>query len=376
MKKHQMCTRCLMDTTVPDIHFDKNGMCNYCKKYKERIKKELHCNKKNGQEKFQKIIDKIKKDGKNKKYDCLIGLSGGVDSSYCAYIIKKIGLRPLAVHVDNGWNTEISVKNIKKIVKKLNIDLYNYRINWEEFKNLQLSFLKSSIANCEIPTDHAITSVRLYFAKKNRIKYIIGGGNIATEGMTIKSWGYDFKDWKLIKNIHKKFGKKPLKNFIHVSLINWFYYIFIKKIKIIPILNYLPYNKEGAENLLKEKFSWESYKEKHFESIYTRFFQAYILPTKFNIDKRKPHLSNLILSGQITRDAALEKISQNPYPSEKMRDDDKKYILKKLNLSEKEFQKIMNNPVKSFNDYPNNNFLFIKFNFFINLAKKIMSRNY
>lgn len=371
---YQICKRCIMDTSDPEIEFDEKGLCNHCKDYDKRIAKELHYDKA-GQEKLREIVNKIKKRGKNKKYDCLIGVSGGTDSTTVLYHLKKLGLRPLAVHLDNGWDSELSVKNIELVLKRLNIDLYTYVLDWEEFKDLQLSFLEASIANAEIPTDHAIVALLYRTAAQRGIKYIISGGNIATEAIMPESWMYDAKDWKIIKSIQKKFGEKKLKSFLHLNLFDCFYYTFIKRIKYIPILNYIRYDKKEAKAILEKELGWRDYGLKHYESIYTRFFQGYILPKKFGIDKRRAHLSTLICSGQITREEALEEMKENPYPDERIMKEDREYVIKKLGLSEEKFEKIMSQPIKSYKDYPNNSLFFSQASIFTKLAKKIITKS-
>ena len=374
-RDYQICTRCIMDTTDPKITFDEEGICNHCRRYERRAQKEIHYDYA-GQIKLQQIVDEIKKDGKNKEYDCIIGLSGGVDSTTVAYRVKQLGLRPLAVHLDNGWDDELAANNVENILKKLDIDLLTYVLDWDEFKDLQLSFLKASVPNCEIPTDHAIVSLLYHTATKKNIRYIISGGNIVTEAIMPFSWGYRNMDWKYIKSIHKKSGTVKLKTFPHLSLFDWVYYSFAKRIKVIPVLNYIPYVKQNAKKFIEKELGWKDYGPKHFESIYTRFFQAYILPTKFGFDKRKAHLSTLICSGQMTRQHALEEMKHSPYPNDQMLKEDRKYVLKKLGLTEQEFERIMFKPVRSFKEYPNNNFWFEKLNFVVVLAHKIATCNY
>jgi len=374
-RKYQICTKCVMDTSYPEIIFDENGICNHCKEYDERVKRDLHYDEL-GQQKLSEILKEIKKSGKGKKYDCLIGVSGGTDSTFLLYMLKKLRLRPLAVHLDNGWDLELAVKNIELVLKKLNVDLRTHVLNWEEFKDLQISFLKASIANAEIPTDHAIVALLYRTAAENGIKYIISGGNIVTEAMVLTGWMYDPKDWRIIRHIHKKFGKTKLNSFPHLSIFDWFYYSFIKRIKYIPLLNYIPYVKKDAIELLKRELGWRNYGAKHYESIYTRFFQGYILPKKFGIDKRRAHLSTLICSGQISREEALKEMDSGSYPDERTMVDDKEYIIKKLGLREKEFEKIMALPIKNHKDYPNNSWFFDKNNIFVKFARKIITRNY
>jgi len=371
---YKICTRCIMDTTDPEIVFDEKGVCNHCKRYEERAKKELHHDE-TGQQKLERLINEIKENGKNKEYDCIIGLSGGVDSTMVAYTVKKLGLRPLAIHLDNGWDSELAINNIKNTVGKLGITLKMVTCNWEEFKDLQLSFLRASISNAEIPTDHALVALLYHTAADKGIGYIISGGNIVTEAIMPESWGYDPKDLKFIKGIHKRFGKIKLKSFPQLTLFNWVDYTFVRRIKFIPILNYISYVKENAKKLIEKELGWKDYGLKHYESIYTRFFQGYILPKKFNVDKRRAHLSTLICSGQMSREEALKEMQHSPYPSEKMMEEDKEYVIKKLGLSREEFARIMSAPIKGFQDYPNNHSLFTKLNFFVKLAKKKATLN-
>jgi len=371
-QEYKICTKCIMDSSDPEIEFDENGACNHCREYDERANKELYYNEA-GQKKLKELVNEIKENGKNKEYDCLIGVSGGTDSTFLLYNLKKLGLRPLAVHLDNGWDTELSVKNIEQVIKKLNVNLYTCVLDWEEFKDLQLSFLKASIANAEIPTDHAIFAVLFQTTVEKGIKYIISGGNIVTEAIMPESWMYDPKDWKLIKNIHQKFCKTKLKTFPHLTIFDYFYYTFIKKIKYIPLLNYIRYNKKEVFQVLEKELGWRNYGVKHYESVYTRFFQGYILPEKFNIDKRRAHFSTLICSGQITRKEALEEMKKSPYPNETLMKEDREYVIKKLGLAEEKFERIMRQPIKTHKDYPNDSIFFSKNSFFMKLARKIIT---
>lgn len=355
MKEYKQCSRCVMDTTVNDIVFNDEGICNYCQQYESRIENEMIKNK---EKTLSKLIDKIKKSGEGRDYDCLIGISGGVDSSYVAYLVKEQGLRPLAVHLDNGWNSELAVSNIEKLLKKLDIDLYTHVIDWNEFKDLQKSFIESSIPNLEFPTDHAINALLLQTANKYGIKYILNGSNLATEGILPVAWMGRNIDYRLLKSIHNKFGHKKLKTYPKLSLIKFAYLLLVKKIKFIPILNYIEYNKEDAIVFLEKEFNWTRYSGKHFESIFTRFFQGFILPNKYNIDKRKAHLSTLIMSNQITKENALIELNEEPYGNVSLINEDKEYILKKLSYNEEEFEKIMLQKVKKPSDYPSSEFLF------------------
>lgn len=341
-----------MDTSDPEIVFDNDGVCNHCHRYDEELPKRVFQGAV-AHEKLNKIVQDIKNKGKGKEYDCIIGVSGGVDSTYVAYLTKKLGLRALAVHFDNGWNSELAVSNIEKILDKLNIDLFTYVIDWDEFKDLQLSFLKSSTPDGEIPTDHAINALLFREASKRGIKYIINGMNFATESMAVRMWAYGHSDWKYIKSIHKIFGTSSLKNYPHYSFLDLFYWTFLKKIKVVSILNYIDFKKDAVMKIIQDELEWVYYGGKHYESVYTRFYQGYILPTKFNIDKRKGHLSDLIRSGQISRENAIEELQKVAYDPEMQRID-KLYVLKKLDFSEEGFQKVMNEKPKNFLDYPNN----------------------
>jgi N-acetyl sugar amidotransferase len=348
---YQICNRCVMDTSDPDIIFDKIGNCNHCNDFFNTLSKVAYQGEVSDRN-LLRIVKKIKQDGRNNKYDCLIGVSGGTDSSYVAYIVKKLGLRPLAVHMDNGWDSEESIENIKNICSKLKIDYQSYVLNWKEFKDIQLSILKSSIPEVEIPTDVAIAAVLHRKASANNIRYIISGGNIATEGILPSSWFYNPKDSKLLRSIQKEFGTRKMKSFPDFDYKKEIYYKFVKGIKTVYILNYMNYSKESAINELKSNMDWRTYGGKHHESKYTSFVQSYIQPLKFNLDYRRATFSTQICSGQITRDRALEELKKKPYNEDKVAKD-KEYICKKLEITLQEFENIMKLPLKTFRDYPN-----------------------
>lgn len=351
MSEYKICKRCIMDTSDTEITFDENGYCNHCNNYFKLAPLYVHASD-NWEENLHKLADEIKQNQKGKQYDCIVGVSGGVDSSYVAYWAKKLDLRVLAVHLDNGWNSELAVKNIENIVRKLGFDYQTWVIDWEEFKDLQISFLKASVANVEIPTDHAFLAAIYQLCDKYDIKYILNGSNFVTEAILPKSWGYNAKDIKHLNAIHDKFGKVKFKTYPRLGFYKEFYYTYVKGIKNVRILNYLPYNKSDAMKTIENELDWKYYGGKHYESIFTRFFQAYILPHKFNIDKRRAHLSTLICSAQITREEALEEMKKETYPADLLKQD-KDYVVKKLDLTESEFDAIMNQPVKSYKDYPN-----------------------
>ena len=339
-KKIQQCTKTVMDDIAdPNISFDDKGVCNYYYEYFE--KEQQHVKKgKEGADFFQKKINEIKQAGKNKPYDCILGLSGGVDSSYLAYLAKKEGLRPLVVHFDNGWNSELAVKNIETIVSLLGFDLYTYVINWEEFKDLQLAYLKASVIDIEVITDHAIAATLYQLAAKHKINYFLSGYNIVTEAILPKAWVFSKQDAENIKDIHKHYGTVPLKTFPMLTMAKKRYYSMLMNVESVPLLNYVDYNKNKVKDLLQKELNWKDYGGKHYESIWTRFYQGYILPEKFKVDKRKAHLSTLICSGQITKEEALEELKQPIYNANQL-EEDKEFVLKKLGLSENQFNKLM-----------------------------------
>ena len=348
-RDYQMCKRCVMDTTDPNIVFDENGICNHCKDYFEKEKKFVFKGEE-GKQKLKETINKIKEDGKHKEYDCVLGVSGGTDSSYVAYLAKKLDLRVLLVHLDNEWNSKVAEKNIRNIVEKTGFDMHMCKADWEEFKDLQLAILKASVVDIEMVTDHAIIATIYRVANKRRINYILTGINVATEGIMPKSWVHRKNDLRNIKAIHKKHGKVKLKIYPTMSRFRLLYYRFFKGIQLVSFLNYVDYNKKEAKKILHSEFGWEDYGEKHYESIFTKFYQAYILPTKFNIDKRKAHLSTLICSGQITKEEALKQLERLLYEKNEL-ERDKKYILNKLGLSEEEFEELMKLPIKKHEEY-------------------------
>jgi N-acetyl sugar amidotransferase len=340
-----------MDTSAPEVNFDVKGVCNFCKEFDETIE-EYNVSYEDKQALLNEIVTEIKEDGKGKEYDCILGVSGGADSTYAAYVAMQQGLRALAVHLDNGWNSELAVNNIENLVTKFGFDLYTHVINWDEFRDLQLAFFKASVIDIEMLTDHAISAILYSQATKNDVKYIISGSNVVTEGCMPRSWFYKKLDFKNIKSIHKRYGTIKLKTFPYHSLYKKIYYMYIKRIKIMGILNYKNYHKEEAIRLLENEIGWRNYGGKHFESIFTRFYQGYILPEKFNVDKRKTHLSNLIRSGQITREIALEKINEEIYAPDRLKED-KYYVIKKLGLSEAEFDEYIASPAREHTAYPN-----------------------
>ena len=340
----QTCIRCIMDDTVKGITFNGKGECTFCKIHDD-LENKFPLNDETPQ-KLEKLVAQIKSDGRGKEYDCVLGVSGGRDSTYTLYKAVELGLRPLAVHFDNGWNSEIAVQNIKSACEILKVDLHTHVADWEEFKDLQRSFLFASVPDAEVPTDWVIFSVLFAEAARFNVKYIIHGHSFRTEGTTPLTWTY--MDGKYVADVQKKFGKRKLKSFPNMSMVKYAYYSLVKRIQQIRILYYIPYNEKEVLQILEEKLDWKNYGDKHHESKYTAFFQAYILTRKFNIDKRKLHYSAKIRNGQLSREAALEVINKDPYTGGMESLD---YCLKKLDLSYEDFDRIMNETPKSFLDY-------------------------
>lgn len=354
-RQYQICTKTIMDTTDPNIIFNEKGESDYYTNFVEKILPSWHTDK-IGYTELMRIAEKIKTNGNNRDFDCIIGLSGGLDSSYVAYVAKEImGLRPLLFHVDAGWNTEKAVSNIEKLVNGLKLNLFTEVINWEEMKDLQVSFFKSNIPDQDAPQDVAFFSALYKFAKKNKIKYILTGANFSTECCREpEEWGaFPGIDKILIKDIHSKFGKKSLDTFPVVDIFTYkLYYKYILGMQVFKPLNFVPYIKKDAENLLQTKFGWESFQHKHHESRFTRFYEDFWLPHKFGFDKRRAHFSSLILTGQMTRKEALERISR-PELSEEFLQKEFDYVADKLDLSRIELQEIFNGENKTFHDYKN-----------------------
>lgn len=348
---YQQCLRCVMDTSDPEITFDNRGYCNHCTDYFENVK--LSYQGEGIDKPFADLIKKIKHTSRHKKYDCLLGISGGADSCYTAYLLKKWGLRVLLVHMDNGWDSELSVINIKKVIEKLGFDYQSYVLDWEEFRDLQLSFLKASVVEVETPTDVAIPGSLHEVADKYGIKYIMWGGNVATEGILPHMWHYDAKDTVYLKAIQKQFGKLTLKNFPLFGYWKEIYYKFVKRIHIVYPLDHIHYSKQMAVKLLKDEFDWKEHGGKHYESKFTEFVHSYLLPVKFNLDYRRATLSTQICAGEVSREDALAQLKSIAYNPDKLKADIE-YICKKLNISVVYFESILNALPKTYRDYPNN----------------------
>lgn len=350
-RAYQICTRCILSTSDdPAIFFDEQGICNHCQLY-DLFVTERVLQSPEREQSLLKLINEIKRKGRGKKYDCIIGISGGVDSTYVAYKVKQLGLRPLAVHCDNGWNSELAVSNISNILNKLNIDLYTIVINWEEFKSLQLAYLKASVIDIEATSDHAIFASLYKAANKFGVKYILSGESTATEGLLPSHWVHFKNDLINIEGINNLFGTNKLKTFPKLGFLKLLYFEKIKRIKYLRFLDYINYDKNEAKKTISSKLNWRDYGGKHFESIITRFYQSYILPNKFKVDKRVSHLSTLICSGQITRESALIEIKKPSITLEQL-NQDKDFVLKKLGLNNEEFNRLISLPEKLHTEYP------------------------
>lgn len=345
----QICNRCVMDASVPDIEFDHNGTCNYCKEHEAKVAMTPFYMG-GAEEKLRQIVTKIKAE-KNGPYDSIVGLSGGVDSSYVAYQAVKLGLRPLAVHFDNGWNSELAVQNIENIVKKLNLDLVTFVIDWPEFKDIQRSFFKANVIDIEMVTDHAIFAAMYRIANKNKIRYILSGTNAATESIMPATWQHFKFDLLNLKAIHKRFGSLPIKNYPTLSVWQMAWSHYLRGAKSISLLNYIPYRKDEAMHTLKDELDWQYYGGKHYESTFTKFYQAYILPEKFGVDKRRIHLSDLIMNNEMTREEALIELAKPRYEDAQF-ESDRDYVCKKLGFTTENFADYMSASPVSHYAYP------------------------
>jgi N-acetyl sugar amidotransferase len=335
----KICTRCVLDETVPEITFDRDGVCSWCHVFEKRAQRapltpaardaELH-----------RIVDAIKSAGRGKRYDCVIGLSGGIDSSYAALVSTRLGLRPLVVHVDNGWNTELAVKNIECVVRGLKLDLVTEVIDWEEFRGLQLSLLRAGVVDLELVSDHAIIAAMYKTARRHRIRYVVTGDNEATEATLPRGWNHRKTDLSNIRAINRAFERAPMTTYPQLSSLSMVLHNRVLGLRYVGLLTYVDYVKERAMTELERELGWRRYGNKHSESVITRFYQGYILPLKFGIDKRKFHYSLLVHSKQMTRDEALSELQSPPYDPRKQ-EEDRIYVCKKFGISTTEFDAMM-----------------------------------
>jgi len=351
----KMCSQCILDTSIKSLELDENGICNYCRQYAEYAEKTINRSSEIRHKEFNDIVAEMKERGKNNPYDCILGLSGGMDSSYLALITKEYGLRPLVVHFDNGWNSELAVSNIQNIVNKLGFDLYTYVIDWEAFKNLQRAYIKSSVVDIEVPTDQLIFSALYKIARQHRIKYILSGFNVKTEQMLPVEWFYTYKgDYRNLVNIFKKYGTGKLPSKLLMNYFDQQYHKKVLGIQNISPFVYLDFDINTVRQRLQDELGWRPYPNKHFESVFTRFYQGYMLPVKFGIDKRRAHLSSLVVSGLMTKEDALKEYAKNTYSlEEQMADRD--YVIKKLGFSSEEFDKIMREPRRPHEEFGSDN---------------------
>jgi N-acetyl sugar amidotransferase len=345
----KVCVRCVMDTTDPDITFDEHGVCHHCRGHEAKVAS-IPAQRPDAAEQLAKVVRGIKTRATG-EYDSIVGLSGGVDSSFVAYQAVKLGMKPLAVHFDNGWNSELAVENIERIVKHLGLDLMTFVIDWDEFRDIQRSFFKADVIDIEMVTDHAIFASMFDIANKHGIKTILSGTNAATESIMPRSWQHFKFDLLNLKSIHKLYGTSPISHYPTISIWRMAWQNYVRKTGSVSILNYMPYSKSMAIDTLQRDLGWRYYGGKHYESVFTKFYQAHILPTKFNVDKRRIHLSDLIMNGEVTRDEAIAELALPCYPAQAL-EQDTEYVCKKLGFSRQEFTDYLRRPPVSHFAYP------------------------
>ena len=358
-RDYQICSNCVMDTSDSQIVFDADGVCDHCVGFKRDVLPNWFPNEK-GKAMFRDLILKIEASGKGKPFNCIMGMSGGLDSSYTLHLaVAEFGLRPLVFHVDGGWNTDIAVSNVQMLVEKLGLELYTEVINWEEMRDFQLAFFKAGVPHLDIPQDHAFVAVLYHFANKHNIKYILNGGNYSTECVRNPlEWLYYGTDMAQIRDIHRRFGTRPLATYpLSGILFHKLYLRYLKGVQVVKPLNWLPYTKAHATATLSEKYGWRPYPQKHFESRFTRFYEGYWLPTRFGYDTRRVQFSSLILTGQMTREEALKKLEQPAYDPATIADEFE-YVANKLGITVEELRHYHTMPRKTYRDYANQEWLF------------------
>ncbi len=351
-RPYQICKRCVMDTTDSKIRFDQAGVCDHCITFDTKVMPNWHTDEQ-GEKALMTIVDGIKAEGKGKDFDCIIGMSGGIDSSYLTYLAKeKMGLRPLVFHVDAGWNSQEAVNNIERIVDRLGLDLFTEVIDWEEMRDLQLAFFKAGVPHIDTPQDHAFFATMYNFAEKYNVRHILTGANYSTECVRNPiEWMYYQSDSVQLKDIHQKHGTRPLRNFPITSILRHKIYLrYWRKIQVVTPLNYLPYHKADAMRLLQEKYGWQPYPQKHFESRFTRFYEGFWLPTKFGYDVRRVQYSSLILTGQMTRAEAIERLKQPPLDPEIARQEFD-YVATKIGITSEELRRYLEQPNRTYRDF-------------------------
>lgn len=358
-RPYQICKTCVMDTSDSAIHFDSDGVCDHCRSFRRDVLPNWHTGER-GKAELAATVDSIKKSGHGKEFDCILGMSGGLDSSYMLHlIVTEFNLRPLVFHVDGGWNSDIAVNNIQMLVEKLGLDLYTEVINWEDMRDFQLAFFKSGVPHIDIPQDHAFVATLYHFANKHGIKYIINGGNYATECVRNPlNWLYYGTDMAQIADIRDQFCTRPLKNYPFSSvLFHKFYLRYIKRVQVIKPLNSIPYTKQTAIDTLSSLYRWRAYPQKHFESRFTKFYEGYWLPTRFGFDTRLVQFSSLVQTGQMTRKEALEKLESPAYDPATI-DEEFEYIATKLGISVDQLRAYHQMPLKTYKDYKNQAWMF------------------
>lgn len=355
-RPYRRCTRCIMDTSDPDIAFDDAGVCSHCASY-DALQRELAIPPERRPAALQARVERIAREGRGRPYDCVVGISGGVDSTYVALLVKRLGLRPLAVHMDSGWNSELAVSNIENIVDRLGIDLFTHVVEWEEMRDLQLSFFRASVPNCDIPQDHAIVAVLHHAAHRFGVRTIVRGVNLATESILPRAWGYTSMDLHHIKAIHRRFGSVPLRTFPTCSVPRLAFYHLAERITYFDILNYVEYDKHAAKRAIVEELGWRDYGGKHHESLFTKFFQSYYLVKKFGFDKRLAHLSNMVLGGTMTREAALAECQTTAYDPARIHLE-MEYVASKLDITVGELEAIIAAPPRRHGEFPAQPFFF------------------
>lgn len=353
-RPYQRCTVTVMDTSDPAIEFDDDGRSSYIEYFAREVAPVLErAQRGDRRDELDALVAVIKADGKGKPYDCIIGVSGGVDSTYLVLQAVRLGLRPLCVHFDSGWNSELAVHNIHNLVTTLGLDLYTQVVDWREMRDLQLAYLKSGIANADTPTDHAFGYVAFHQARKYRLRHVLSGSNLVSESILPAAWEYTSDDARLLKAIHRQFGSGRLKTYpVMSSFVRTLWYPFARGIKTHPLLNYVPYHYDEAKATIAAEVGWRDYGGKHYESIFTRWFQGYYLPQRFGYDKRIAHYSSLIMAGEMTRDRALEMLEETNYPTD-LRVQDHDFVAKKLGITTAELDEIVASPPRSYRDYPN-----------------------
>lgn len=356
VRAYQRCVRCVMDTTDPEIGFDEDGVCSHCRHFDQAYRATVEAASQGRRtEELDGLVERIRTTGEGKDYDCIIGMSGGVDSTYLLLKAKDFGLRPLAVHFDSGWNSEIAVANIERATRTLDVDLKTDVVNWPEMRDLQLAFFKAGVTNCDIPTDHAFPAVALREAAAYGVKYVLSGGNLATESILPSAWGHNAADLRYLRAIHRAHGKTKLKTYPQLGILRkqvWYQYA--RRINTVRVLDYLPYDKAAAKEEIATRLGWRDYGGKHHESVFTRFFQGYYLPVRFGYDKRLAHLSSLILAGQTTRAEALHVLETEPTYDPELQVTDLRFVAKKLGLSEQELSGLIERPLDEIRTYANN----------------------